>query len=76
MCFWIYGQCVAETFADYRIDRETITNFADSAADSQVIQDQHLLKIYDEGILSYILLAKGGEIRIMSCKWQYVSYRI
>jgi carbohydrate diacid regulator len=55
------GSAVAETFADYRIDRETITNFADSAADSQVIQDQHLLKIYDEGILSYILLAKGGE---------------
>ncbi len=55
------ANAVAETFSDYRIDRSTITNFADSAADSQVIQDQHLLKIYDEGVLSYVLLAKGGE---------------
>lgn len=58
--FDLEGQTVAATFDLEGLTAELIHNFAISPADSQVIGDRHLLKIYDEDELQYILVAKGS----------------
>ncbi len=58
--FDLEGQTVAATFDLEGLTTELIHNFAISPADSQVIGDRHLLKIYDEDDLQYILVAKGS----------------
>lgn len=58
--FDLEGQTVAATFDLEGLTTELIHNFAVSPADSQVIGDRHLLKIYDEDELQYILVAKGS----------------
>ena len=58
--FDLEGQTVAATFDLEGLTTELIHNFAISPADSQVIGDRHLLKIYDEDELQYILVAKGS----------------
>ncbi|NLG03095.1 MAG: PucR family transcriptional regulator [Clostridia bacterium] len=55
------GNAVAETYSDHNISRSTIVNFVNSEADSQVIQNQHLLKIYDDEMPSYILIVSDTE---------------
>ncbi len=42
-----------------KIDNSVLKSFIDSPADSQVIGNSHLLKVYDESELSYILIASG-----------------
>lgn len=54
------GLAVAGTFEPQDIEPGLITDFASSPADSQVIGQDHLLKIRDEGELLYILVARGG----------------
>lgn len=44
---------------EYSMEAELIAGFADSQADSQVIKEKHLLKVYDDEELQYILLASG-----------------
>lgn len=53
------GLTVASTFEPTDISRDFIDSFAASPADSQVIGSHHLLKIYDEDELAYILVARG-----------------
>ena len=53
------GVNVATTFVQQELSTELILGFANSPADSQVITGHHLLKIYDEGDLTYVLIAKG-----------------
>lgn len=53
------GVCVADTFAERELVNELVMGFAHSPADSQVITGHHLLKIFDEGELSYVLIARG-----------------
>ncbi len=53
------GLTIASTFEPSDISREFIDSFAASPADSQVIGMHHLLKIYDDDELTYILIAKG-----------------
>lgn len=53
------GQAIAITANGSEVSAELITGFAESPADSQVIGVHHLLKIYDEGDLLYILVASG-----------------
>ncbi len=53
------GPVVASTMENSDISEEMIRSFADSPADSQVIGVHHLLKIYDEGELLYVLVARG-----------------
>lgn len=55
------GNAVAETYSDHNISKNTITSFVNSEADSQVIQNQHLLKVYDDEIPAYILIASDTE---------------
>lgn len=57
--FDLEGLNVASTFEPTDISRDFIDSFASSPADSQVIGAHHLLKIYDEDELSYVLVAKG-----------------
>lgn len=54
------GITVATTFQDENITAELITNFVGSPADSQIVGGYHMLKIYEEGELLYILIAKGS----------------
>ncbi len=55
------GNVVAQTYIDGMIRKDVVIGFASSPADSQVIQDQYLFKVYDEDTPLYILAAKGGE---------------
>lgn len=58
--FGIDGSVAASTFDTTDISPELIRGFSDSPADSQVIGKDHLLKIMDEGDLTYILMARGN----------------
>ena len=42
------------------LDSELIANFTRSSADSQVINGYHMLKIYEDADLAYVLVAKGN----------------
>ena len=53
------GKVVAQTSEAPSFDAGFITDFANSPVESQVISGIHLLKILDEGELTYILLAAG-----------------
>ena len=53
------GLNVASTFEPADLSSDFINSFVASPADSQVIGAHHLLKIYDEDELQYILVAKG-----------------
>lgn len=53
------GINVASTFEPTDISKSFIDSFAGSPADSQVIGAHHLLKIYDEDELAYVLVARG-----------------
>ncbi|MBP5600421.1 MAG: helix-turn-helix domain-containing protein [Lachnospiraceae bacterium] len=57
--FDVDGINIASTFEPTDISSDFINSFVASPADSQVIGAHHLLKIYDEDELQYILVAKG-----------------
>lgn len=54
------GRMVAATVDMSELTTDLIVGFADSPADSQVIGAHHLLKVFDEGELVYILIARGN----------------
>lgn len=54
------GNVVATTFAEAKEQKEALLFFADSAADSQVVQGCHFFKVKDEQIPEYILIARGS----------------
>jgi len=53
------GAVVASTAEQMDIAADLISGFANSPADSQVIGAHHLLKIWDESELLYVLVSKG-----------------
>jgi len=60
LCIYdLNGQCVAGTTDISDLSSELLSGFAGSPADSQVIGAHHLLKVYDDGELVYVLVAKG-----------------
>lgn len=81
--FGLDGVEVAATFDTSDISGETIRAFADSPADSQVIGSDHLLKIMDEGELTYILVARGnndevyliGKIAVSQIQQLIIAYK-
>ncbi len=81
--FDLDGQVVASTFEENDVSREMVKVFADSPADSQVIGNDHLLKIVDEGELIYILVARGnndevylvGKIAVSQIQQLLVAYK-
>lgn len=54
------GSVVYSSQDDFSMNRAVIDSFIDSPADSQVIGTDHLLKIYDDGDLCYVLVASGS----------------
>ena len=54
------GALLVTTFPETAIDADSIRSFVDSAADSQVIQDNHFFKVYDNQNVEYVLLARGS----------------
>ena len=55
----LFGNMVAGTCEDADLKERLLLDFAKSPADSQVIGKHHLLKIYDDGELLYVLVAMG-----------------
>lgn len=58
--FDVEGLSVASTFLPDRTVSDFVTSFVESVADFQVIGQHHLLKIFEDNELVYILVAKGG----------------
>lgn len=54
------GRTIVSTFTDGGLPTDAVKLFAESAADSQVIQGYHFFKILDDGILEYVLVSKGS----------------
>lgn len=54
------GGVVAATSENEPIQKDIIWHFAESPADSQVIGSNHLLKIWDEDVVAYIVIANGA----------------
>ena len=54
------SNCRWSTFDASGITLEMTRSFAQSPAEGQNLQGCHFFKVYDEGILAYILLAKGS----------------
>ncbi|MDE7270532.1 MAG: helix-turn-helix domain-containing protein [Acetatifactor sp.] len=77
------GMMVASTSVNADITVELIASFAESLADSQVIGNQHLMKIYDDGELLYVLVARGmsddaymvGRIAVCQLQNLAIAYR-
>ena len=54
------GKVLATTSPDARGYEESVSTFAKSPADSQVISGHQFFKVYDDNQLEYILLVMGG----------------
>lgn len=57
--FDLEGKVITSTFEPNDISIDLISGFADSPADSQVIGAHHLLKVWDDEELAYVLDARG-----------------
>lgn len=77
------GMMLAATSENKDITDALICGFADSPAESQVIGNKHLMKIYDAGELLYVLVAKGvsddlymvGRIAVCQLQNLAIAYR-
>lgn len=77
------GSVVAETAENKDITGDLIRSFADSPADSQVIGNNHLMKIYEDGELLYVIVARGmsddvymvGRIAVSQLQNLAIAYR-
>lgn len=56
----IEGNEVAATAPIDYVQPQAVAQFANSPADSQVVQNAHFFKIYDEKVLEYILISRGS----------------
>ena len=54
------GKSLASTFSEQENYEEEVLSFAESPADSQVVQGYQFFKIFDEHQLEYVLLVNGG----------------
>lgn len=81
--FDLIGSIVAGTGETTELKESLIRDFANSPADSQVIGKHHLLKIYDEGELLYVLVAIGlsddvymvGKIAVCQIQNLVIAYK-
>lgn len=77
------GDVVASTTEKEFMDISIVTSFSNSPVDSQVIGDVHLLKVLDDGVPAYVLLAKGdsehaymvGKIAVSQLQSLIVAYK-
>lgn len=54
------GSVIVSTFADTDISPESISAFVNSAADSQIVQEYHFFKVYDNQNVEYVLISRGS----------------
>ena len=54
------GQMLASTFSENGPNPDHIREFANSPADSQVLQGYHFFKVYDDQNVEYVLVTGGG----------------
>lgn len=84
--FWVYDvdcNCIASTMQDNPFEREIMDTFIDSQADSQIVSGCHFLKIFDEGDVAYVLIAKSfgedaymiGKIAVCQIQNLMVAYK-
>ena len=79
----LLGALVAGTCEMSDLQLGLVRDFANSPADSQVIGKHHLLKIYDEGELLYVLVAMGfsddtymvGKIAVSQIQNLVIAYK-
>ena len=79
----LLGEQVAGTCEKTDLQLGLVRDFANSPADSQVIGKHHLLKIYDEGELLYVLVAMGfsddtymvGKIAVSQIQNLVIAYK-
>ncbi len=55
------GNIICNTSAIKEIDRTTVIHFIQSEAESEEVSGCLLFKIYDEDVVAYVLVAKGGD---------------
>lgn len=84
LCIYdITGSLVASTAEKGDLSNDFVTSFAQSPADSQVIGNEHLLKVLDEGEVVYILVARGtsddvymvGKIAVCQLQNLIIAYK-
>ena len=81
--FDLDGVVVASTYDDIDMQVDIIQNFAASPADSQVIGPNHLLKVWDDEELVYIMVSRGttddaymvGRIAVSQVQNLMVAYK-
>ncbi|MCI8596990.1 MAG: PucR family transcriptional regulator [Lachnospiraceae bacterium] len=79
----VSGTITATTFDVNNIAKEIITDFANSPAESQSLQGCCFFKVYNEGQLEYILLARGttedaymiGRVAVSQLQGLIVAYK-
>lgn len=77
------GKVEATTFESDDMEAGLAADFADSMADSQVISGYHFFKVFDEGRVEFILVAKGsaedaymiGKIAVSQIHNLMIAYR-
>ena len=77
------GVLLVTTFPETAIDAESIRSFVLSAADSQIVQEYHYFKVYDNQNVEYILISKGssddaymiGKIAVCEIQNLIVAYK-
>lgn len=79
----LQGNMAASTDDSQGMDNELVRAFTASPADSQVIGAYHLLKVWDEGELTFVLVAKGnsedaymiGKIAVCQIRNLMIAYK-
>ena len=77
------GRIVVSTFAGEDIQEEAVRLFADSPAESQVIQGYHFFKVFDDRNLEYVLVSRGshedahmiGKVAVSQIQTLLVAYK-
>jgi carbohydrate diacid regulator len=77
------GNVLAETIAEPEDYAELVHSFVDSPADSQVLQGVQFFKVYNDGLLEYVVVARGdseevytiGKIAVFQIQNLLVAYR-
>lgn len=77
------GSVVAATFPEEEVNAGNVIAFVASAADSQVVQNHHYFKVYDNQTVEFVLLARGnsedaymiGKIAVCQIQNLIVAYK-
>ncbi len=79
----VEGIEVASTVPTDYVKQQAVVQFADSPADSQVVQNAHFFKVFDDKKLEYILISRGssddaymlGRVAVSQVQNLIVAYR-